>query len=72
MDEALQWSRLPVQKGDAVVEIGSAPGGACQRLLEGGLKVTGVDPSEMDASIKMGRTCSMDATVSLCGRGWAG
>ena len=51
MDEALQWSRLPVQKGDAVVEIGSAPGGACQRLLEGGLKVTGVDPSEMDASI---------------------
>lgn len=51
MDEALQWSRLPIQKGDAVVEIGSAPGGACQRLLEAGLRVTGVDPSEMDASI---------------------
>lgn len=47
MGEAIQWSRLPVEAGDEFVEIGSAPGGSCQRLLDLGLKVTGVDPAEM-------------------------
>ena len=49
--EAIAWSRLPLKAGDAVVEIGSSPGGACQRLLDLGLRVTGVDPAEMDPDI---------------------
>lgn len=48
MAEAVAWSVLPLQAGDDIVELGSAPGGACQRLLDLGLKVTGVDPAEMD------------------------
>jgi 23S rRNA (cytidine2498-2'-O)-methyltransferase len=47
--EALAWSQLPMQVGDRVVEIGSAPGGSCQRLLDIGMHVTGVDPAEMDS-----------------------
>jgi 23S rRNA (cytidine2498-2'-O)-methyltransferase len=46
--EALLWSELPVEAGDACVEIGSAPGGACLALLERGCLVTGIDPAEMD------------------------
>ncbi len=45
--EAVAWSQLPMQPGDRVVEIGSAPGGSCQRLLDVGLEVTGIDPAEM-------------------------
>jgi 23S rRNA (cytidine2498-2'-O)-methyltransferase len=48
MAEAIMWSRLPISSGDSIVEIGCAPGGSCQRLLDMGLKVTGVDPAEMD------------------------
>lgn len=51
MAEALAWSGLPIQAGDSFVEIGSSPGGACQRLLDLGLKVTGIDPAEMDPMI---------------------
>jgi 23S rRNA (cytidine2498-2'-O)-methyltransferase len=47
--EAIAWTGFPMAKGDAVVEIGSSPGGACQRLLELGFRVTGVDPAEMDS-----------------------
>lgn len=46
--EALMWSQFPIASGDAVVEIGSAPGGASQRLLDMGMAVTGVDAAEMD------------------------
>ncbi len=49
--EALMWSRLPMHTGDKVVEIGSAPGGASQRLLDLGYEVTGVDAAEMDERI---------------------
>lgn len=49
--EAVAWSRFDWQPGDHVVEIGSAPGGACQRLLEIGLNVTGIDPAEMHESL---------------------
>ncbi len=49
--EALQWSRLPFKAGDEVVEIGSSPGGACRYLLDLGMKVTGIDPAEMDPSV---------------------
>ena len=47
ISEALAWSGLPLRPGEQVVEIGSSPGGACQRLLELGLQVTGIDPAEM-------------------------
>lgn len=46
--EAMAWSGLAMRPGDHVFEIGSAPGGACQRLLEMGMRVTGIDPAEMD------------------------
>ncbi|MCA9172931.1 MAG: hypothetical protein KDB14_00380 [Planctomycetales bacterium] len=48
MKEALAWSRMPIRAGDIVAEIGSAPGGACQALLELGAQVIGIDPAEMD------------------------
>jgi 23S rRNA (cytidine2498-2'-O)-methyltransferase len=51
MREALAWSRLPVKRGDKVAEIGSAPGGASQALLEKGLNVIGIDPAAMDDRI---------------------
>ena len=51
MREALAWSRLPVQRGDTVAEIGSAPGGASQALLSRGLKVIGIDPAAMDGAV---------------------
>ncbi len=49
--EAVAWSQLPIQPGDKIVEIGSSPGGASQRLLDLGLVVTGIDPAEMDPLI---------------------
>jgi 23S rRNA (cytidine2498-2'-O)-methyltransferase len=51
MQEALLWSRLPLRAGDNCVEIGSAPGGSCQALLDRGLTVTGLDPAEMDETV---------------------
>ncbi|TWU50943.1 putative 23S rRNA ribose 2'-O-ribose methyltransferase [Rubripirellula tenax] len=50
--EAITWSGFDIQPGDLAVEIGSAPGGACGRLLELGLRVIGVDPAEMDPRIE--------------------
>ena len=47
MEEALRWSELPIPRGARCVEIGSAPGGASQALLDRGLIVTGVDPAAM-------------------------
>lgn len=49
--EAIEWSGFPIRPGDRVVEIGAAPGGACQLLLERGCHVTGVDPAEISASV---------------------
>ena len=46
--EALLWSRLPVRAGDICVEIGAAPGGSAQALLQKGCHVIAVDPAEMD------------------------
>ncbi|MCH2182761.1 MAG: SAM-dependent methyltransferase [Mariniblastus sp.] len=48
LQEALLWSGIRVKPGDTCVEIGSAPGGACQLLLEKGARVIAVDPAEMD------------------------
>jgi len=51
MEEGLRWSNLPVARGDHACEIGCAPGGSCQALLERGLMVTGVDPAEMHPAV---------------------
>ncbi|MFC1758689.1 SAM-dependent methyltransferase [Planctomycetota bacterium] len=51
MNEALAWSQFPITAGDRIVEIGSAPGGASQALLERGLLVTGIDPSDMHETV---------------------
>lgn len=51
LDEALRWTQLPMKAGEVVMELGAAPGGACQLLLERGMKVLGVDPAEMDARV---------------------
>ncbi len=51
MDEAIRWSGIRLQAGDRCVEIGSAPGGSCQALLDRGLKVIGIDPAEMDERV---------------------
>jgi 23S rRNA (cytidine2498-2'-O)-methyltransferase len=49
--EALLWSGIHINPDDVCAEIGSAPGGACQLLLEKGAKVIAIDPAEMDESI---------------------
>jgi 23S rRNA (cytidine2498-2'-O)-methyltransferase len=51
MQEGLRWSQLPIKPGHRFVEIGCAPGGACQALLEKGLQVTGIDPAVMDPAV---------------------
>lgn len=48
MMEALQWSALPMAVGNVCMELGCAPGGASQALLDCGLRVIGVDPAEVD------------------------
>jgi 23S rRNA (cytidine2498-2'-O)-methyltransferase len=51
LEEAIQWSDLPLAKEDECVEIGCAPGGASQALLDRGLFVTGIDPAEVDPAV---------------------
>lgn len=51
MEEALLWSELPIAPGQRVAEIGCAPGGAAQALLNRGLLVTGVDPALVDPQV---------------------
>ncbi len=51
LSEALLWSGITIRPGDVCCEIGSAPGGACQLLLEKGARVIAVDPAEMDAQL---------------------
>jgi 23S rRNA (cytidine2498-2'-O)-methyltransferase len=47
MSEALAWSALPIAAGQQCAEIGCAPGGASQALLDRGLLVMGIDPAEV-------------------------
>ncbi len=49
--EAITWSGFEMREGDLAIEIGSAPGGACGRLLELGMTVIGIDPANMDERI---------------------
>ncbi|MBI2826552.1 MAG: hypothetical protein HYX69_17915 [Planctomycetia bacterium] len=51
MEEALDWSQMPIRHGDRVVELGCAPGGSCQALLARGFVVTGIDPAEVDPAV---------------------
>jgi 23S rRNA (cytidine2498-2'-O)-methyltransferase len=51
MAEALAWSGLPIAEEDECVELGCAPGGASQALLDRGLFVTGIDPAEVDPAL---------------------
>lgn len=52
MEESLRWSGLPAQSGDSCVEIGSDPGDSSEALLKRGLRVTGIDPADMDEALK--------------------
>ena len=49
--EAIAWSGISILPGDCCAEIGSAPGGCCERLLELGAKVIGIDPGEMEPEL---------------------
>lgn len=51
IEEAIRWSELEPRPGEAVVELGSAPGGASWALLERGLDVYGVDPGAMAPAV---------------------
>jgi 23S rRNA (cytidine2498-2'-O)-methyltransferase len=51
MREALWWSRLPIGSDTVCAELGCAPGGSAQALLERGAIVLGVDPAEVDPSV---------------------
>ena len=48
LDEAVATFGLPLERGQRAVELGAAPGGASQRLLEAGLDVVGIDPALVD------------------------
>lgn len=51
IEEAIARFDLPMRRGQRVVELGSAPGGAAFALLSRGLQVVGVDPGEMDPRV---------------------
>lgn len=53
MEEGLRWSGLPVRPGQEFVELGCAPGGSCQSLLQRGLHVVGIDPAEVDERVSI-------------------
>lgn len=48
LDEALAVFGMVPAAGELAIEFGAAPGGACQRLLEAGLDVIGVDAALVD------------------------
>ena len=51
LDEAIARFGIQFHSGERVCELGAAPGGACQRLVEGQLRVVGVDPATMHPQI---------------------
>jgi hypothetical protein len=51
LDEAIATFGLELAPGSRAIELGASPGGACQRLLEAGLVVTGVDPAVVDEPV---------------------
>ena len=65
--EALAWSGFAPEPGESIVELGCAPGGASQALLDLGLMVHGFDPADVapaviaNANFKHWRMRSKDA-----------
>jgi 23S rRNA (cytidine2498-2'-O)-methyltransferase len=51
LDEAIATFAIPLTAGARAVELGAAPGGSCQRLLEAGLSVVGIDPAVIAESV---------------------
>jgi len=51
LDEAIVTFDVPLAAGERAIELGAAPGGACQRLLEAGLDVVGVDAALVDERV---------------------
>ena len=51
LDEAIAVFQIPFRAGQRAMELGASPGGACQRLLEAGLEVVGVDPALVDQRV---------------------
>lgn len=51
LDEAIASFGVTLDRGERALELGAAPGGACQRLLEAGLDVVGVDAAVVDATV---------------------
>ncbi|TWT90003.1 Ribosomal RNA large subunit methyltransferase M [Pseudobythopirellula maris] len=52
MQESLRWAGLPTMAGEVWIELGCAPGGASQALLEEGMQVLGVDPAKVDPVVE--------------------
>jgi 23S rRNA (cytidine2498-2'-O)-methyltransferase len=48
LDEAIDTFGVEFREGQHACELGASPGGACQRLLESGLGVVGIDPALVD------------------------
>lgn len=48
LDEAIATFGIEFDAGAKACELGASPGGACQRLLEAGLDVVGIDPAPVD------------------------
>jgi len=51
LDEAIATSGVRLAAGERACELGASPGGACQRLLEAGLSVVGIDPAVVDPRV---------------------
>lgn len=51
LDEAVAIFGIDFQPGERACEIGASPGGSCQRLLEAGLEVVGIDPAAIDPRV---------------------
>jgi len=51
MSEAIAWSGFLMKDGARVIDVGSAPGGASQAILERACEVIGIDPALPDESV---------------------
>ena len=51
LDEAIRLFEIPLTAGEQTIELGAAPGGACQRLLAAGQRVVAVDPALLDPAV---------------------
>jgi len=51
LDEAIASFGIALAPGERACELGAAPGGSCQRLLEAGLEVVGIDPAVIDPRV---------------------